>query len=136
MLRVLSGGDEVRSLVSWRFPGHNPTCHIGDLSPFSLFKWRAVCPNAKQEAGPNIPSLPSPYHSLAPTRREKSRVKCKSAHQFYARTTRRGNAAGVSCYVYCDFLCSMHNKLSCPKCTNRLAKISRIGWIHSNAALR
>ena len=70
------------------------------------------------------------------TRREKSRVKCKRAHEFYARTTRRANAAGVSCYVHCDLLRSMHDELSYPNCTNALAKISKIGWIHSNAALR
>ena len=29
-------------------------------------------------------------------RREKSRAKCKRAHQFYARTTCRANAAGFS----------------------------------------
>ena len=58
------------------------------------------------------------------------------AHQFYAQTTRRANAAGVSCHVHYDLLRSMHDELSCPKCTNALAKIPKIGWIYSNAALR
>ena len=53
------------------------------------------------------------------TRREKSRVKFKRAHEFDVRNT-RVNAAGVSCYIYYDLLRLMHDKLSCPKCTNAL----------------
>ena len=70
------------------------------------------------------------------TRREKSRVKYKRAHEFYARTTHRANGAGVSCYVCYNLLRSMHDTLSCPKGTNALAKIPRIGWVHRNAASR
>ena len=73
---------------------------------------------------------------FAPTRREKSRIKYKRAHEFYARTTHRANAAGVSCYVCYDLLRSMHDTLSRPQGTNALAEIPRIGWVHSNAALR
>ena len=71
-----------------------------------------------------------------PARREKSRLKYKRAHEFYARTTYRVNAAGVSCYVCYDHLRSMHDTLSRHHGTNTLAKIPRIGWVHSNAALR
>ena len=36
--RVLSGGDEVRSLVIRLFPqGHNPTCHTGEFTKLHLF---------------------------------------------------------------------------------------------------
>ena len=74
--------------------------------------------------------------SLFPARREKSRVKYKRAHEFYARTTHRANAASVSYYVYYDLLCSMHDTLSRPKGTNALAKMPRTGWVHINATLR
>ena len=70
------------------------------------------------------------------TRREKSTVKYKRAHEFYARTTHRANGAGVSCYVCYNLLRPMHDELSCPKCTNALAKIPKFGWIHRNAASR
>ena len=49
--------------------------------------------------------------SLISTRREKSKAKYERAHEFYARTTHRANAAGVSCYV-----CYM---TSCVRCTIR-----------------
>ena len=70
-----------------------------------------------------------------PSRREKSRIKYKRAHEFYARSTHRANAPGVFCYVCYDLLRSMHDTLSRPKGTNALAKIPRIGWVYSNAAL-
>ena len=87
-------------------------------------------------------SLPKSYMwcyttaKRARTRKEKSRVKYKKAHEFYARTAHRASAAGVSCYVCYDLLRSMHDTLSRPKGTNGLAKIPRIGWVYSIAALR
>ena len=36
--RVLSAGDEARSLVTRLFPqGHNPTCHTGEFTKLNLF---------------------------------------------------------------------------------------------------
>ena len=68
-----------------------------------------------------------PYiHLDAASRREKSRVKYKRAHEFYARTTHRANGVGVTCYVCYNLLRSMHDTLSRPKGTNALAKIPRI----------
>ena len=38
VFRVLSGGDEVRALVTRLFPqGHNPTCHTGEFTKLNLF---------------------------------------------------------------------------------------------------
>ena len=37
VFRVLSGGDEVRALVTRLFPqGHNPTSHIGEFTKLNL----------------------------------------------------------------------------------------------------
>ena len=38
VFRVLSGGDEVRALVTRLFPqGHNRTCHTGEFTKLNLF---------------------------------------------------------------------------------------------------
>ena len=38
VFRVLSGGDEVRALVTRLFPqGHNPTCQTGEFNKFNPF---------------------------------------------------------------------------------------------------
>ena len=37
VFRVLSGGEEARSLVARLFPqGHNPTCHTGEFNKLNL----------------------------------------------------------------------------------------------------
>ena len=79
-------------------------------------------------------STTAPFWFWTHTRREKSRVKYKRAHEFYARTTHHTNGAGVSCYVCYDLLRSMHDTLPRPKGTNALAKNPRIGWVHRKAA--
>ena len=70
------------------------------------------------------------------TRREKSRVKYKRAHDFYARTTHRANAAGVSCYVCYDLLRSMHDIVAVEATPpNQWVRRCRLGGVASTATL-
>ena len=82
------------------------------LSVTPLFHAQSAVLSRHREQSCGAQSVPSPQSNRSQipisARREKSRVKCKRAREFYARTTRRANAAGVSCYVHYDLLRSMH----------------------------